>query len=116
MIKRSPERAQFLSDITITAVESDACGYWANVTDYDNRKDDDVTALFIERDTGALRIIGNDVIANGVGKIVRGEVQIAARLRKMVADANVDNDACDIDSELADCIVQAAMLNELRYG
>lgn len=57
-----------------------------------------------------------ETIANGLGKIRRGEVEMRSDLLSTIKTANVENDGGKIDAEGADVIVQAAIFNEIVYG
>jgi len=56
-----------------------------------------------------------DGIARGIaGLLARTDYRY--RHHKLLADANRDNDACDIDSDIADDVVQWAIFGELIYA
>jgi hypothetical protein len=71
-------------------------------------------ALAIEG--GGALLLNIDAVARGIGRITRGEIQINASLKKLIAEASRENDAGDIDADAADAIAQAALLGELTYG
>lgn len=120
---RSKERAEFLQDVLITAVEG-GTGYWAAVSGY--RYDDDkpetasVTLHPLNDDTGEFdgpaHAVTIDTIAAGIGRIKRGDLSINSALRGTILNASDENDAGDIDADGADAIVQAALFGELVYG
>jgi hypothetical protein len=117
-MKRSEERKQFLSCITTTAVEG-GIGYWAAVQKYRWKdREDDVYAAIIT-DEGQTYLIDNDVIATGIKHILLGDegyCKVNQRILQTVKEANRENDASNIDAEIADCIVQAGTMNEIVYA
>lgn len=109
--------------ILTDALETNAVGYWAQYQNWkrmpsnDNLEDelrDCVTWISIKElndDETAYTIphkITRTTIKKGVKLIVTGVVD-APRIREMIL-----ND--DIDSDGADCIVQAGLFNEIKYG
>lgn len=121
MPTRSPERVEFLNDVITTAVEG-GINCWAAVSDYkwSGVPETTVTVHELDYDTSDFMESGVPVtvetIASAIGKIVRGESQISEDRVKMIKDASAENDAGDIDSDLADCIVQVAVLGDVVYG
>lgn len=115
---RSHERALFLQDVLITAVEG-GTGYWASVSDYhwDDDAPDTARATLhdMEEDDREHRVT-IDTIASGVRRIVHGEVQLNLTLRTAITYGSLHNDAGDIDADCADAIVQAALFGEVVYG
>lgn len=55
-------------------------------------------------------------LAEGVQKLLDGTVGVSSGHRAQLLLAVTENDAGQVDADLADCIVQAAVLGELRYG
>ena len=113
------EEKDILNILTDT-LETNAVGYWAQYQDWKRLPDDDsdmalcVTRISIkemnddETDYTIPHEIDRETIIKGVERIVKGEVD-APRIREMIL-----ND--DIDSDGADCIVQAGLFNEIKYG
>lgn len=62
-----------------------------------------------------LLFVDYDVIALGVQRILSGEVGIRSDLYRQVMTVRSEDDM-DIDSDAADCIVQAGLFAELVYG
>ena len=134
MAARTAEREQFLADIITTAVEG-GTGYWASVSQYrwDGLPARDVFAVlheegddFSDELAPPLRLDIN-AVAKGIGKITRGEVEVGEfgseynrplgdYARKLIAEASRENDAGNIDSDMADIIAQVALLGIVRYG
>jgi hypothetical protein len=120
-VTRTTERARFLSDIVVGAVEG-GTGYWACVSRYRNSDETDTRAVLHELnddcdgyvETGVE--LNVDVVATGIGRIVRGDVGVRSDLRTTITQASRENDAGDIDAEGADVIAQAGLLGEIRYG
>lgn len=136
---RTEEREQFLADIITGAVEG-GTSYWAQVSQYQwvdtfgyyevgkvmvvagKQQGNEARATLHELndDETGYKAEGLDLtldaVATGIGRIVRGDVKIADFLRKQVAEASRENDAGNIDADLADCIAQAALLGDVIYG
>lgn len=118
------DRQQFYMDILCTAFEG-GIGYWCcvhgdvehaknwdNIVDYvalrDCRDDEDESEKFGD--------ITLDTIKTGIERILSGAVGVRSDLIGQVATGNARNDAGEIDSEGADVIVQAGLLNDIVYG
>lgn len=141
MSNRSPEREQFYADIISTAVEG-GIGYWSQVSHYqwvknwggDQGKlmvvcgdDDDYT------DKGTMAVVheydpdtddyaaegmtlDTDKIAIAMGRITGESGLIGKYAANQITGALRDLDAGEIDSDLADVIVQVALLGEEVYA
>lgn len=115
---------EFLRDVAITAVE---CGvdYWAVVEGY-RWLDDDGTELpfpkasIIELDDGgspvAVHALTKDAVLRGINALLSGSVNVNPLLVAELRDAIEGDDAGMVDAEMADCVVQAALFNEIVYG
>ncbi len=136
---RSFERTQFLADVLTTAIEG-GINYWGAVSTYKwysptleggtaehldgmpnayatvHEEDPDTEDGYAE--TGVA--VGLEDIARGIGVIRRNEFPkhegISAGRRATILEASDENDAGEIDADLADCIVQAAMFGKIVYG
>ena len=117
-------RVDFLSSIIVTAVEG-GIQYWADVKDYIWDDDDDhnlthasVTIRSNEGDDtlSEWTPVMMSTVELGVNRIKGGELRINHEFRKIVALADIDSHAGEIDSEIADCIVQAGLFGKLVYG
>lgn len=138
MTARSAEREQFLADIITGAIEG-GTGYWAKVYRYKwvDLPPAEVNALIVtEEDCEASdewiaahpgssnkdwlsehgKLINCDLIARGIGRIVRREVGVNSTIRGYILYGNAENDAGEIDADAADVIVQAGLFGELVYG
>ena len=118
------KRRSFLADVIVTAVEG-GIGYWAYTRNYtfeyaDNlKKDRDLafaSAEVREGDKPEWHELSPDVVEAGITKLLAGTLGLHRSLLGTLYTANLYNDAWEIDSELADCIVQAALLGEIIYG
>lgn len=128
---------QFLSDCLTTATESGtaAVWYWAYGEEVIRAKAGDgsgldalsVTCLKgLSDDTGSdndeegnPKVFGDvtlDTVALGIQRILSGEVGISPHLVAYLVSAVKEQDAGDVDADVADCIVQAGLLGELVYG
>ena len=115
------ERRDFLSLCLTTAVEG-GIGYWAELKDYrwnETDEGDFTDASVYVRDDEMVRgwtKVDLMTISQGIARIRAGKVQINRRIGADVVISDNENDAGEIDSTAADCIVQAALFGELVYG
>ncbi len=100
-------------DILIAAIEG-GTGYWAQVAarDYEN-----ITATLVDMEDGTAHSVDRLTVANGLrlvadGNIANRELTLLAHWARV----NPTQGACEIDAELADCIVQAGIFGQLVYG
>jgi hypothetical protein len=132
-MKRSPERTDFLACVLVTAVEG-GINYWAAVSDYSftdapvgyTMTDASVTVHEMDDATGEYKEPGVHVtlaaIASAIQEIItrrdRGErpLDLADSYVSAIAGASAINDAGDIDADLADVIMQVAVLGNVVYG
>lgn len=117
MAKRTTERTDFLASVLVTAVEG-GVNHWAAIKDYKWLEDADknLTSAAVELNDGfGWKRVGLNMVASGIGKLKRGTVPIADGLKATLVLADKENDASDVDSELADCIVQAGLFGKLVY-
>jgi len=127
--KSSPERAQLVFDIFITALEG-GVGYWAYSKTYHWRNDDgsdDVTGFYSDIiDAESDDETGEDagfkpcridaaVIKRGISRIMKKDFQVSDAIKKEVTRASFSNDFGDMDADHADCIVQAGLFNEIVF-
>lgn len=56
------------------------------------------------------------IIQSGVERIVEGTVKVRDDIRMNVIQALVDPDSTSWDAEVADCVLQAGLLNDIVYG
>lgn len=119
--------ADFIDSVLIGAVEQ---GYpWFDWTDIENTDDPKramsvlmsaATATEHDPDEGTpmegakpVRVDG-PAIAAAIGRILSGEVKVGCA--SDIARAVAERDAGCIDVDMADCIMQVAVLGEIRYG
>lgn len=123
-MRRSPERTQFLADIITTAVEG-GISYWAEVSHYTwdfNNPGVAFVRVYCTEDDELTPPEGVPVdiekIAKAISRILDPEIptDLSATNVKMIRDASVENDAGDIDADLADCIMQVAVLGDVIFG
>lgn len=120
---RTAERTQFLADILCTALEG-GIGYWAQASVYRHSGDPAATLAVVHEyddaadDYSPDRLeITPDAIAIGISRIRRGDLRNVTEYRRRdVLAAWRDNDAGDVDSDLADTIVQVALFGDVVYG
>lgn len=131
-IAEMTDREQFLSDVLTTAVEG-GINYWAAVSDYKWHDGDfvsipaSVKVHEIDEDPADASQpyyeVGVPINIQDIGRAiarimdVNDEIKyLSPQVRKEVFAASVDNDAGDIDADIADAIMQIAVLGEIRYG
>lgn len=115
-----------LSDDVLADVWLNAhIGYWST-TDYEAMEDsNEVSRLAVgekiievgDGDESIPHTVTYETIALGIERILRGDegCRIRSDLRMQVLSAIHPDDA-DIDADAADCIVQAGLFGEVRYG
>ena len=99
---------------------------WSSVVQYDDPEHPGIpcyrSAMCTEWDSdegeeiGEPKLIDAAAIAEAIGKILSGKVQISSSTAGYIAAGLREDDGGHIDAEAADCIVQVAMFDELRYG
>lgn len=137
--KRSKERASFLVDVLVTAVEG-GIGYWSKVSDYcwyDPSLGASGPCLYnvgeanayvtvheqgSELEPGRVATVGVDDIARAMKKIANEEIvpelrpDIVRAIRVNNYTNGTSDEVLDIDATLADIIMQVAVLGEVIYG
>lgn len=115
--------AEFYSDSICTAIEG-GIGYWSVCREYrwDGLAPEDIYATIQEQDEwdqvehAKVMRIDWKTIRYGIRRILAGEVPIRRDLLAAIKEGYAEKDAGYIDADAADCIVQAALLGEIRYG
>jgi hypothetical protein len=119
----------FLDDIVVTALEG-GIGYWSTCFWY---KPSTATAAIAELETEEELLIDRNVVETGIRRIVAAappyfqpngieKTQCAdvpflwEYVRSNVVQAILSDDCGEIDADIADCIVQVGLFNEVRYG
>lgn len=119
MPETKTEREEFLDTIITTAIECSSLHgirYWADVHSY-KWQNGPTTATIEEMEedgvtgTGNVFHLNREMIAKALEKII-AEKMVSKRLMGAI----VAEDAGDIDSDGADCIVQVACLGDIVYG
>lgn len=124
-------REQFLRDILCTAVEG-GTNYWAQVSGIKRegyRADAKVGepgfsdwsyvgyTLHDMQEDGKKHRVTSATVERGIKLLTQDtKVKLSENLRKSILLANVTLDGGDIDSNIADCIVQAGIFGEVVYG
>lgn len=131
-IKRELD-AQFVSDVLVTAFDGSVggCWYWADVPHdawlYVEKSPVDMiedlwTRVIIkeqepdEESRGQEYTVDAKTIEGGIQAILDGSVEISIDLMAMLMTGVLHDDTGEIDAEVADCIVQAGLFGEVRYG
>lgn len=60
--------------------------------------------------------VTHDTVMDGIRRILDGTVKISQDLRDHLAAGVSEGDAGEIDSDVADCIIQVGLFGELVYG
>lgn len=113
-------RTDFLVNVVVTAVEG-GVGYWAELREYKWSEDENryMTGASVEvdaQDGKGWRTVNLDTIREGLAKIKESSFQINPAVLSAILMGDRNNDAGEIDSEAADCIIQAGLFGELVYG
>jgi len=114
-------REYFLNCIIVTAVEG-GTGYWAQVHEYQPRDMGNGYAVLQQFDEGTDEPFGpkftlnRETVEHAIEDILYGRVKTGRQAVMEIAWANANNDAGDIDADLADTIAQAATLGRITYG
>ncbi len=139
MTTRSNERKTFLHDVFVTALEG-GIGYWSQASAYHWSAEDgscDLDGFYaevydVEANDGVARRIDADVIAHGISLISQAKapyydpngfgtqcapVEYLGKYEAdMIRNASHSNDGGEIDSSLADVIVQVGLFGKVVYG
>lgn len=130
MKPRTEARKQFLFDVFVTGLEG-GIGYWAYSEKYhwtnDKGKTEDLEGFFsIVVDTeaepgeeGAFERsrIDADIIEKGINRILNDpQFKISDSIKETIRKGSVEMDAGEIDSDGADCIIQAGLLGSITFG
>jgi hypothetical protein len=111
-----------LADILVTAVEG-GIGYWSECSEYQHNGTPgiaakDVFAVIIDTEdpefSGSIRI-DLDIISRGIKNILAKDIIRKSALDEILR-AICEDDVGMIDADYADCIIQAGLWGELRYG
>ncbi|WP_334190263.1 hypothetical protein [Noviherbaspirillum sp.] len=131
----------FLAQVLETAVDG-ACSYWADVSAEDASENDDpdgardydlsdyiegnnrggdspyytAASFLVSKNSTQGGTLDLEGVADSIERIASGEVDVAAAIREIIVAAVRDDDASDIDSEAADCIVQIGLFDEIVFS
>ncbi|KZM68858.1 hypothetical protein [Nocardia terpenica] len=123
MRTRSRERIQFLTDVLTTAVEG-GIGYWSELRGYLHEAPH-AHAVIVDYEDGEKYHVDIETIAHGLNEVSRSHdvTGMNHKARQLITAANRENDFApagyrygDIDSEVADMVLQVALFGEVRYG
>lgn len=107
--------AQFLQDVLVQGIEG-FIGDWCRVEkSHIPNMYAEVTELY---DDGSVREtwkIGHRTLERGMKLLLNGDVTMNLDMVRELAVAVANQDAGFIDADLADCIIQAGLFQELRY-
>lgn len=111
-----------LASTLITAVEG-GINYWAQVSNYKWDLQDPTVASVrvheVEADHGQFEL-GHDVdlddILRGINLMLQKDAKVSSTLKDTLLRAVFEDEAGDIDADIADCVMQFAVLGELVYG
>lgn len=113
---------EFFDDIATTAAEG-GINYWAHTRATRDPDTGLYTYRLQEMDDDPTREAWNEwitltpeLLALGAELLLRGTVPVNYATRADISNAIREHDASFIDAAAADCIVQAAIFNEVRYG
>lgn len=106
-----------LQDVFTQAVES-ATSYWADLENVTRAPDGKYISVdFRDNENGDFcGTITISAIALGMERLLTPSFETADNIRKDVLMLVVDPDNSNWDDETADCIIQAALFDEIVYG
>ena len=106
---------QLCEDIAITAIESNAIQYWADVFTWDQKK---AEATFKEQENPEAKTytLNQELITKGIENSLKGKPKISNYIKDYIFKAAAEDDASYVDIEVADVIVQMAVFGELVYA
>ena len=107
---------EFGTDIIVIAIEGGYIGYWARLLDYKYVDCFMCYAEIKDIDSEKTFIINSARAYNTALKIVNGKYEMRRDIYMTIVRAFHDLDACDIDGEMADVIIQIAMFDEILYS
>lgn len=115
-----PISDSLLSDVLCTAFEG-GINYWCNAVKVKDKTSSYMCFEVTERydnslDEAFLGVLNNLTIRRGVRLILDGTVKVSPTILGDLRKAVRENYAGYVDSEVADCIVQAGLFDELVYG
>jgi len=117
------ELKSFYCDVLVTAIES-GIGYWADVKDYDWKEDNDGNMIAV---SAMVKLTNEDdeedilkgwhpltpeLVRTGIARILREKESYGKEFRAMVYADKQDRDACNIDANDADVIVQVGLFGK----
>jgi hypothetical protein len=116
-------REEFLSDVLITAVEG-GINYWASVSEYKPQNNpSSVRVHEFDEDTGEYIEPGVLITTKEIGAVVKRIMDpdddikyVDNHTRSIVFQGAMEDDAGEIDADIADAIMQIAVLGEIVYG
>lgn len=126
MTTRTVSREQLLHDIFVTALEG-GIGYWSRAEKYrwstpETRRTKhplpdlkNFEAVIVDEDDKTYTI-NAEVIELGLTRMMSQDFKVNKTILGAVALANITNEADQVDAEVADCIVQAGLFNEIVFG
>jgi hypothetical protein len=116
----------FLKSVLVSALESGVHGVqsWATFKKIEEGTPNDYSAVLLSYDKknhaeGSRRgrvIIGLGRVAQGIERLLQAPIGLGNELRGRLAVAVISHDAGHIDGPLADCIIQAAIFDDVIYG
>ncbi len=119
MTEQINNQTDFLSCVLVTAVEG-GVNYWAEVRNYHwevDKQNNFLSAVVeIKTNESEWQTLNLDLIRKGIEKIQNNEVNINKDILESIVTGNLTNDASEIDSDGADCIVQVVLFGEIVYG
>ena len=108
------ERKEFLSDVMVTAIEG-GINYWVERFLSCTRENGFITGVAFHSDGRLYTVFGRD-IERAITEVKNTTFKVRQDIREAVILADAQNDASDVDAEVADVLVQAAVFGEIVYG
>lgn len=120
----SPDHIARYRDVMVTIIEG-GCEYWSDFSNVQISKHDKGGEWNYEsfdmrdeyaKSNDAWHTVDVQTIAKGIALIVDGRVKVRSDILAACATLRADPVNADDDAEIADCIVQAALFEEIVYG
>jgi len=118
-----PLTNEFLADILTIAAEG-GIGYWTSYRTVRNA-DGYVTAIRDMTDAetgeafpelGVMGVVAFNHLATAINRVLKQDPIITASAATRLLECVIANDACDLDAEDCDTLVQVALFGEVIYG
>jgi len=107
---------QFLWYVAVAAVEGGS-NYWANFSDWNPQSEPEIEVNVSCSEQAVKKTpVTEELLLKGIQALLDGKCRCSRQLVSTLRCACATGDAGDVDAELADVILQVALLGEIVYG